>query len=77
MNSFLILFLMGFLALTASDFVNCNNTGPDIYLDLAITCQNPNLPILALHWNPNQFEPSALEIYYCNRTKLLTNYLRC
>jgi hypothetical protein len=74
---FLLLFLMGSLFLTASNYADCHNADLDEFLDLAIAWQNPNVPVLDHRWNSNHFEGPTLKTFYCNRVDPLTNFLRC
>ncbi len=76
-NFVLFCSVAGAIALTASAFVACGGLNPDEFLDLAQTCQNPFLPILAFHWRTNPLYSRFWEIIYCNRINLLSTLLRC
>jgi len=68
---------VGVLALTASVYVDCKALNPDEFLDLALACQDPILPVLSLHLNTNPFLPRSLKTFHFNGGNLFTNCLRC
>jgi hypothetical protein len=43
--------MFGLLALTPQEYVVCQDDFPDEFLDLAVACQNPILPVFAPYKN--------------------------
>jgi len=69
--------MTGSLALTASTYVDCKDFYPDEFLDLALACQYPILPVFAPHRNTHPFLLYCLKGFYFKRIALLTPILRC
>ena len=72
----LLISMFGGLALTAQDWITCQGDLPDEFLDLAIACQNPTLPVLAPHLNTHPFLIRPLKLFWFERVNLLLP-LRC
>ena len=69
--------MLGVLALTAEQYVACQDNFPDEFLDLAAACQNPILPVFTPHLSTDPFSISLLKIFCVHRTNLHTTSLRC
>lgn len=74
---FLLISIFGSLALTASEYVDCNNPYPDEFLDLALECQGPISPVFAPQLNTHPLLLHPLKTLYFQRDNLLTTFLRC
>jgi hypothetical protein len=73
----LLISIFGVLALTAQDYVACQGDFPDEFLDLAVACQNPTLPVFAPHLNTHPIPIGLLKIFCFQRTNFHTTSLRC
>ena len=69
--------IIGALALTASGFVECRNVESDEFLDMALACQYPILPVFAPHLNTHPCILHSLKTLCFGRINLLTAILRC
>jgi len=76
-NLVLLISVFGVLALTAQEYVTCQDGFPDEFLDLAAACQNPTFPVFAPHLNTHPFLARPLEIFCRQRTDIDTTSLRC
>jgi len=76
-NLLLVIGMFGVLAFTAQEYVACHDDFPDEFLDLAVACQNPTLPIFAPHLNTHPILMSPLKLFCFQRTNLQTTSLRC
>ena len=76
-NLLLLISILGVLAITAQQYVACQDDFPDEFLDLAAACQNPTLPVFAPHLNTHPIPISLLKILCFQRTNLHTTSLRC
>ena len=73
----LLISIIGSLALTASEYVDCTNLYPDQFLDLAMECQNPILPVFAPYRNTHPLFLPGLKTSYVQRDNLFNTLLRC
>ena len=73
----LLISIFGALALTASEYVDCKNPFPDEFLDIALECQGPILPVFAPQLNTHPLLIHSSKIFYFQRDNLLTTFLRC
>jgi hypothetical protein len=73
----LLISIIGAIALTASKYVDCNDPCADEFLDLALVCQNPILPVFAPQMNTHPYLPHSLKIFYFQGINYLTTVLRC
>ena len=73
----LLISIIGALALTASQYVNCTDLYPDEFLDLALECQYPILPIFAPYRNTHPLLLHSFKISYFRTDNHLTTFLRC
>jgi len=74
---FLLISIFGGLAFTASEYVDCKNFYPDEFLDFALECHYPILPIFAPYWNTHPLLLHSFKIFYFQRDDLLATFLRC
>jgi hypothetical protein len=77
MSLVLLIGMFGVLALTAQEYVACQDDFPDEFLDLAVACQNPTLPVFAPHLNAHPFLIRPLKTFCFQRTNNHTASLRC
>jgi hypothetical protein len=73
----LLISILGVLALTAQEYITCQDDFQDELLDLAAACQNPALPVFAPRLNTHPNLISLLKIFCFQRTDLHTTSLRC
>ena len=76
-NLLVLIGLYGVLALTAQDYVACQDDFPDEFLDFAVICQHLIVPVLAPHLNIRPFPMSLLKIFCFQRNNFQTTLLRC
>jgi hypothetical protein len=74
---FLLICIVGDLALTTSEYVNCKDLCPDEFLDFALVCQGPTLPVLASYRNTHPLLLWSLKRSSFRETNLLTIFMRC
>jgi len=74
---FVLISIVGALALTASEYVDCKNPYPDEFLDLSLEWQYPVLPIFGPYRNTHPLLLHSLKIFYFQRDNLFTTFLRC
>jgi len=72
-----IMSIIGAIALTASEYVDCKAPCADEFLDLALACENPILPVFAPQMNTHPYLPHSLKIFYFQGINYLTTVLRC
>jgi hypothetical protein len=73
----LLISMVGVLALTAQQYVACQDDFPDDFLDLAAACPPWTLPVFAPHLNPHPFPIGLLKMVYFQKTNIHTTTLRC
>ena len=73
----LLLSMVGALALTSSNYVDCKDIYPDEFLDLALAWQYPILPVFAPHLNTHPFLLRVTKMFNFRRFNLLIISLRC
>jgi len=73
----LLLSMVGALALTSSNYVDCKDIYPDEFLDLALAWQYPILPVFAPHRNTDPFLLLFSKMFYRQRFSLFIIFLRC
>jgi hypothetical protein len=69
--------ILGLLAFTASDYVDCKDLGPDEFLDLALESHQFISPVLNPRLNTQPSFFCSLRTQQFQKADLLTNLLRC
>ncbi|HUL22073.1 MAG TPA: hypothetical protein VLZ10_11500 [Thermodesulfobacteriota bacterium] len=77
MNLLLLISILGVLAFTATDYVVCNDDFPDEFLDLAVACSAPVLPVFAPQLNIHPDVLKSLNAILLQKVNFLTSVLRC
>jgi hypothetical protein len=77
LNFVLLISIIGVLALTASEYVDCKGFYPDEFLDLALAWEYPILPVFAPHLNTYSYLFRSVKIFYFQRMDLANPILRC
>lgn len=73
----LLISILGVLALTGLEYVDCKNIYPDQFLDLSLAWQHPTLPVFAPYRNTHPLLLRSMKILSFQRVNLLTTFLRC
>jgi hypothetical protein len=73
----LLISIIGVLALSASEYVDCKGFYPDEFLDLALAWQCPISTVFARHLDTHPYLLYSLKIFDFRRIDLLTPILRC
>ena len=77
MSLLILISTFGVLALTAREYVACQDDFPDEFLDFAAACQDPTLPVFPPQLNTAPFVIGLLRIFFLQRASLHTTCLRC
>ena len=77
LNLLLLISILGVLAFTATDYVVCNDDFPDEFLDLAVACSAPVLPVFATQLNIHPDVLKSLNAILLQKVNFLTSVLRC
>jgi hypothetical protein len=72
----LLVSIIGVLALTASEYVDCRDFNSDEFLDLALASEYTILPIFDPHLNTHSILISPLKIFYFQRSISFSAVLR-
>lgn len=73
----LLINIIGVFALTASQYVDCTDSYPNEFLDLALACPYSILPVFAPHWKTHPLLLRSSRMFYSQRVDPLSRCLRC
>jgi hypothetical protein len=73
----LLISVVRVLTLTTSECVDCKDFYPDEFLDLALACRSPIIPVFAPYLNTHPYLLHPLKVFYFGRIDLPTSILRC
>ena len=76
-NLLLLITILGVLAFTATDYVVCDDDFPDEFLDLAVACSAPVLPVFAPQLNIHPYVLKSLKEILLQKVNFLSCVLRC